>query len=413
MTRLPPGKLIPVSLMAIDAAGHSKVVLGLAKKMAHQVFGELEGRVAREVESNDGHLLGWAGDGGIALFTVADHLDDETRARKALASAENIASWMPNFNDRQGLDPDHTVGVRIALHSGQLVWNKQRGSIHSSDVNFVAHLEHALPVGTIAASREFVNCLPNHDRSFFIEAGKFEEHEILLFAKNPEKRDESLRSFASKQKLKTLAEACQRYGLEYFGFRRLDAPVLPTALYESAKSDILIVGLSLASTFHHEGKNPVLEALRAASKRKVAIHLMVLDPASIGKEFAEGIHSINRTIQRLTAEVNSGRLDQAHTFLRKLPIWPHFTGFMIDGDVRSSAGDVTALVAAGRHPIVRIQATIAPESDRSQHFAPLFQFASSGRDSDAIDAYIRGFRHYWHMAEAHSFAGPVPIPSGP
>ncbi|WP_291856637.1 hypothetical protein [Bradyrhizobium sp.] len=403
MAKLSSGKLTPVSLMAIDAARHSKVVLESAKKTADQVFGELEARVAQEVKTKGGRMLGWAGDGGIAHFTVADHKDDGTRARNALACAENLANWMPSFNDQHGLGPAHAVCLRIALHSGEFVWNERRGSIHSSDVNFVAHLEHALPVGTIAASREFVNYLPDREKAAFIEAGDFEEHKIFLFARNPEKRDESLRLFKTKQNLKALADECQRFGLEYFGFRRLNAPLPPAEnLYESAKSDILIVGLSLASTFH-EGRNPVLESLRSASKRNVAIHLLVLDPASIGKGFAEGVHNINTTIQRLANEVSSGRLDPARTFLRKLQSWPHFFGIMIDGDV-TGAADVAALVATGRHAVVRMQATIPPESDRSQHFAPLFQFASSAPDSEAIDAYIRGFRHYWHIAEPHSFA---------
>jgi len=69
--------------------------------------------------------------------------------------------------------------------------------------------------------------------------------------------------------------------------------------------------------------------------------------------------------------------------------------------------DLAALKAAGHRPVARIQTAIPPDVPQSQHFAPLFQFASSATESELIDAYIRGFHHYWHTAQVHPLVCPA------
>jgi hypothetical protein len=46
------------------------LVRQLSSKRVTKLFGEIENRVRAEVEGNEGVLLGWQGDGGIAVPTL-------------------------------------------------------------------------------------------------------------------------------------------------------------------------------------------------------------------------------------------------------------------------------------------------------------------------------------------------------
>jgi hypothetical protein len=62
-----------------------------------------------------------------------------------------------------------------------------------------------LPVGAIAASKEFVKSLNAADKRDSIPAGEFEGHEIFLFARKEQSRDQLLLAYKSKQKIKHLS----------------------------------------------------------------------------------------------------------------------------------------------------------------------------------------------------------------
>lgn len=394
-TALPDGQFALCSLVAIDVVGHSGLVLSLSNKKTEELFGEIERRVRGEVEHAGGLLLGWQGDGGIAIFPAADPADDEARARAALRTAEMILTRIPVISAQHALHDDDRLHVRVAVHSGGLIWRQATGSIHSADVNFVAHLEHALPNDVIGVSAETYKALPTSERACCASVGTFENHGVFIYARDPAHRQSATAAYEEKRNQSQMGRLCIEDGLVHFEFRDAHHKKLaPTDIYGQAKSEILISGVTLATSFKQDD---MLRTLRAfASEGNARLRLLVLDPHTIGAPFATGIDSIEETMSALRDELASGRFGAASTELRGMLVWPHFTGIMIDGDVE---GLMREPMPSGPNPtlLLRVQATIPPDTARHQHFAPVFMYKRAFPSSTMM-AYMRGFRYYWQNA---------------
>lgn len=398
MDELKDGQLAPCCLMAIDAAGHSRVVSSLPNKLATKIFGDLESRIRAEVEGKGGTLLGWAGDGGIAVFT-ADAADDEERAMSALQSAQNILALLPVLNQQHHLSGEKKVAVRIALHAGHLIWHTKTGSIHSSDVNFVAHLEHAIPVGTVALSGDFWRYIPSEHQNTK-QVPDFEGRHIYVYATTRASRDNAAKRFAVESRRRALLEECTAQGLVYVGFRNPNRTRLPPVdLYDEARDEILLVGVSLAATFKQTADNPALISIRRANSRGVHLKLLILDPETAGKEFDNGIDGINSTIASLKIELAKGRFRPQTVAVRGLQAWPHFTGILIDGHAeRAFSGDLSETILDNEQVIARIQAAVPPEGGTAQHYAPVFEYRTPPITTATL-TFVGGFRYYWQTAE--------------
>ena len=397
MEELKDGHLVPCCLMAIDAAGHSRIVSNFPNKLASKIFGDLEGRIRAEVAAKGGTLLGWAGDGGIAIFT-ADAEDDEERAMNALQAAQNIAALLPTINQQHHLHGERKLAVRIALHAGHLIWNTQTGSIHSADVNFVAHLEHAIPVGTIALSGEFWRYIPSEHQNTK-QVSSFESRDIYVYGTTRAVRETAARRCAVKSRQLALLEECTVQGLVYIGFRNPNRTRLPPSdLYEAARGEILLVGVSLAATFKQTAENQTLIALRRANARGVHLKLLILDPATAGAEFDNGIDGINSTLASIRTELAKGRFRPQTIAVRGLQEWPHFTGVLVDGHAeRAYSGDIAGTILDNEQVIARVQAAVPPEGGTAQHYAPLFEYRTPPVTPSAL-TFVGGFRYYWQTA---------------
>lgn len=392
-TMLPDGKLVPCSLVAIDVVGHSSLVLSLSNKKTEKLFAEIEHRVRTEVQHSRGLLLGWQGDGGIAVFHTSDSSDDDARAQAALNSAEAILKLFPLISSQHKLGNDDALQVRIAVHSGALIWRRATGSIHSADVNFVAHLEHALPNGAIGVSGAAVKALTEDVRKYCISVGKLENHEVFIYARTLPTRQRTATLYEQECTISKMGKLCMEDGLVHFEFRDYHHRKLPPPdIYGQAQKEILMSGITLAGSLK---QTDVLRALQAASERGVRLYLLVLDPKNVGSPFATGLDSIGEAISALRDELKSERIRQAITEVKGTDSWPHFTGIMIDGDVDHPLNGAT--LPYSKTLLLRVQATIPPDMARNQHCAPVFQYKSA-QPSPTMLAYMRGFRYYWQNA---------------
>jgi class 3 adenylate cyclase len=386
---LPDGQLIPCSLLAIDVVGHSALVRQLSSKRVTELFGEIENRVRAEVEGNKGELLGWQGDGGIAVFHGSEHSDDEAPARAALKAADTILALVPVLSNQHDLRDDRALRVRVAVHSGTVIWRRDTGSIHSADVNFVAHLEHALPTNVIGLSETFYKMLRDADKRDCVTVGIFEECEVFIYARDVAARRLAVAAYELKRTESEIGRLCAKDGLVHLEFRDDHHTKLPPfEIYGQANSEILLSGITLAASFKVESS---LRALRAAGGRDVRLLLLILDPKGVGLRFAKGLNSIEEFASALRDEFQHGRIPEGSVEVRGMNDYPHFTGIMIDGNAGSN---LTEALPSDSKVLLRIQPTVPPEEPKSQHFASVFQYQKA-QPSSTMMAFVRGFRYYW------------------
>ena len=178
-----------VFMIFVDASGHSNIVKNNPSNLASKGFDLLEERLKQSIESKAQNsnceiacVWSWLGDGG--MFAVYDK--DENRAMNAAISFSKdiLTHDLPIIRlefDKLCIAGD--LHVRIAIHKGTISYTKngQQGSIHSSDINWGAHLEKATPKDTVAISKEIFDILPASERKGFVSVGEYEERKIYLF----------------------------------------------------------------------------------------------------------------------------------------------------------------------------------------------------------------------------------------
>lgn len=183
--------LIDVYFMKVDASGHSAIVRENPKDKANTIFDLVEDSVHALVQAKKklydcayADFWGWQGDGGLCIF----YDTQESKANiTALESAISIVEYgLPSL--REDLAKQQIQGslhLRVAIHKGAFRYKEQRGSIHSRDLNFVAHLEEVAPRDTIAISRDvFDASAPQLKQGFRKLDFSFEDEEVYVWAKH-------------------------------------------------------------------------------------------------------------------------------------------------------------------------------------------------------------------------------------
>lgn len=181
-----------VFLVFIDASGHSNVVKNNPKDIAIQAFDmlyeKINGRLQKVVAKKKcgiGVVWSWLGDGGL----IAIYDDSENIAlNSAVEFGQDIIKLdLPNIQSE--LNNDNINGelhIRIALHKGTIKYTDdgQQGFIHSSDINWGAHLEKVTPKDSVSISKDIYSILSSKEKAPFVSVGKFEENEIYIWSPN-------------------------------------------------------------------------------------------------------------------------------------------------------------------------------------------------------------------------------------
>lgn len=177
-----------VYLVFIDAAGHSNIVRSnprdLAKEAFDLLYSKIESRlqnVKNEYRCNIAFVWSWLGDGGM----VAIHDNEERRALKTTIDFCNqlLTIDLPALSSEiKHKEMNGQIHLRIAAHKGTLQYqgDNQRGLIHSSDINWGAHLEKVTPKDSLAISKEIFDIL-HRKRDMFTNVGTFENREIYIY----------------------------------------------------------------------------------------------------------------------------------------------------------------------------------------------------------------------------------------
>lgn len=183
--------LIDVYFMKVDASGHSAIVRANPKDKANTIFDLVEDSLHALVQSKKklygcayADFWGWQGDGGLCVFYDAQESKANTTA---LESAISIVEYgLPSLREDFGKQRiEGNLHLRVAIHKGAFQYKEQRGSIHSRDLNFVAHLEEVAPRDTIVISRDVFDASAAQLKDSFRKLDfSFEGEEVYVYAKH-------------------------------------------------------------------------------------------------------------------------------------------------------------------------------------------------------------------------------------
>lgn len=183
-----------VYFMMIDAKGHSQIVASNPEDKIDKAFDEFETLVYRSVDEiqkqyrcSIAEFWGWQGDGGLCVFKD----EEENRTiHTCIDSAINILSEIPHLNERwKKMNINGELHVKIALGKGSLKYkgDDKRGSIHSRDLNLVAHVEKVVPKDTIVISNEIYEISKKCQEKFYDSEIPFEGNKFFLYSLNQDK----------------------------------------------------------------------------------------------------------------------------------------------------------------------------------------------------------------------------------
>lgn len=184
-----------VYFLKIDAKGHSTIVRSNDADKADKAFDIFEKHVYDVIDEvcnrkrcEYAQFWGWQGDGGLCILFDFE----ESRAREtALEAASIILDELEGLNKRISREEiSGAISVRIAIHKGAIRYkgDEKRGSVHSSDINWCAHLESVTPIDSIAISNDVYNISGGRKTNYFFAEEKFEGREVYLRSKR--QRDE-------------------------------------------------------------------------------------------------------------------------------------------------------------------------------------------------------------------------------
>ena len=262
-----------VYLVAIDASGHSNIVESNPGDKADEAFDLFQSRVNNRLQGLRqryrcayAEVWSWQGDGGL----LAIHDNNESVARDVAVdfSRALLQLDLRHLQDEfRQQDLDGELHIRIALHKGAIRYlgDDRRGSIHSADINFTAHLESATPSDTLAISEE-VHRVCGKRAEDFEYCGSFESRKVYLWAPNSGTRS-AARSWLLKQGLSR--------STNLFGFYERPSQGEKARIISLADENMLDLGTAL-----HTCSNYLMTTERPAYYRDA-----VLDFLSRGGKF--------------------------------------------------------------------------------------------------------------------------------
>jgi len=180
-----------VYFLKVDAAGHSSIVVNNTSDLVDKVFDLFESMVFSTVKERKRLLgcayadfWGWQGDGGLCV--VYDQ-NESVALQTAIQSAFDILDF--KLKEHQStlarLNVKGNLHLRLALHRGSFTYKgyDRHGSIHSRDLNFVAHLEEVTPKDTLTISEDvYQRCPVDICSKFHVLEFLFEGTDIYLYS---------------------------------------------------------------------------------------------------------------------------------------------------------------------------------------------------------------------------------------
>lgn len=183
--------LINVYFMKVDASGHSAIVRENPHDKVNTLFDLVEDSIYNVVQAKKKlyrcaytDFWGWQGDGGLCVtYDAQESIANTTALESAIAIIEY---GLPSLREDLGKQQiQGSLHLRVAIHKGAFQYKERHGSIHSRELNFVAHLEQVAPRDTIVISRDvFEASTPELKQRFQKLDFSFEGEEVYVYSKH-------------------------------------------------------------------------------------------------------------------------------------------------------------------------------------------------------------------------------------
>lgn len=174
--------------ISVDAVGHSEIVRHTPQDKAAKAFDRLYEQVKLRLKDSADEcetytIWSWLGDGGLAVIYDAK----ESKAAQAAiefgrALLETDLPGLQSDFQRQSIPGE--LQLRIAIHKGSIKYPDEGGpgSIHSTDINFGAHLEKETPSNSVSISEDIYDICDRATKDLFTKVGVFEDRTIYMFS---------------------------------------------------------------------------------------------------------------------------------------------------------------------------------------------------------------------------------------
>jgi molybdenum cofactor biosynthesis enzyme MoaA len=128
--KLKDGDLHEFSFLAVDVVAHSQLIKEYSRLDVNNTFNVFASGVISKIRNRNGHLLSWAGDGGLFAFYGNE------KEKSAVLGGIDILKWLPTFNRYESSISD-VIDVRMGVNSGNALYNSDPGLWHVEEINLL------------------------------------------------------------------------------------------------------------------------------------------------------------------------------------------------------------------------------------------------------------------------------------
>lgn len=286
---LKPGNFGQFAFMRIDIVDHSRISNENPTKQFEKIFDAFGDHFEKKVKRWHGRLWYWAGDGGLVAFFRGKNITEKVES--ATATSFSILSSLSTFNGKHKFsNSKDKIMVRIAIHPGNARYREIIGRIHSTDINFVSHLEaRRTHPNSISISEEGYNEIRGHYGNRFVPAGSFENHNIYTTDKKKAGKFTVIKE-VERTSQQSLPVQVRMHDITVV-LGRNDSINLITTMFEQAdKGDIIFGGCRTCKKFG----NNFFQNLRDATEIRRATAEILIPLDAENKSMVKSLLNIKR-----------------------------------------------------------------------------------------------------------------------
>lgn len=162
---LEENKIYNFCFVSVDICGNSRLVRKYDNSSIRSTYLNFKKMVNRIVESHNGRIWSWEGDGGLLAFHIKDIVND------ALFASIELLSSMPVFNATQNY-LNEPIKIRIGINGGAARYKGETATITSDAVEKARDIEkHYTKTMTISISKHTFQHVHVILRKYFQENG--------------------------------------------------------------------------------------------------------------------------------------------------------------------------------------------------------------------------------------------------
>jgi hypothetical protein len=165
------GEEYRLAFTSIDIVSNSKIVKTNVRVDVENTYSSFRSFIQKQIESRNGRIWFWHGDGGVAAFY------EHKGIQQSIIAMIAILSYLPVFNVFENeLKPEDDIKIRIGVHYGHAIYHQDKSKIISTDLIVAENIEKNISFkNSISITDTIYNSLDSVIRNYF-EFQTNEEH---------------------------------------------------------------------------------------------------------------------------------------------------------------------------------------------------------------------------------------------